>query len=460
MTSKITKNDLVMITLIVIIQVSIQIWHVGIEFYKDANALMLWFAEGQSNYFIASLEWQFYRPIPLQIMYGMYLIWGWNPIPYHVLGMVICIINCILVYGISVEAFKNRYMASIAVIVLMLSSGFYYQILFWVPCIFYWFYALFLLIAIYFFLKFHFSTTKRWYYFALVAVFSTLSMLSNEAALFSIVAFPMFEIMDGKILDFFKRKIWKYLSFIPMVIIFLWSHYYTSQQPQYDWYHLPIALIISVIYLPCFLGVWYVARNRSSLQKFFMSMAFFSIFAFIFKWHPRTIYVPIIAYSFLFVALLIKPNYPDFIQFFKKAVLSFHYTKKKILIAISTSSFTTLSIIILVINGFLLANLGLLVGKISTQVIQQVDDPAAHDIYILNVPPLRTVYITISDIDINKAITVKTGKDYNVSDIYIHSKPSEVLRDLGFITEQEFNDLLNLIILLISFLYVIHSRMT
>ncbi|MHA1143892.1 MAG: hypothetical protein ACTSRW_04075 [Candidatus Helarchaeota archaeon] len=438
---KITKNDLFMIVLIVIVHLSIQIWHVGIEFYKDANAIMLWFAEGNWNYFIYSLEWQFYRPIPLQIMYFIYLVWAWNPVPYHLLGMVLCVANCLLVYVISLEAFKNRFVASIAAIILMLASGFYYQILFWVPCIFYWFYTFFLLLAIYSFIKFHFSETKRWYWFALMAIFSTLSLLSNEAAIFSVVAFPLFELIDGNLKDFFKKKMWKYLAFVPMIVIFLWSHYYTSQQPQYDWYHLPISIGISIAYLPCFLVVYYYSRKQSSLNKFFITLAFFSIFAFILKWHPRTIYLPIIAYCFLFVGLLIKPKYPDILTFFKKDVFTKKFSKLKIRVASGVSIFSTISIMILVINGFLLGCLGLLVGNISNQVIQQVDDPSSHTIYILNAPPLRTLYMTISEGDINKALEVKTGLDYNISNIYVHVNPPVSWRNVGFISIDEYNDL-------------------
>ncbi|MHA1143891.1 MAG: ArnT family glycosyltransferase [Candidatus Helarchaeota archaeon] len=427
MALKISKSTLLIITIVVLVNILIVIWQLPIDLFRDAGEFLIWFMTGSKNlnFFIFSDDWQFYRPVTLQLMYFMYLVWGWNPVPYHLVTIVFGIFNGLLVYAVGLKALKNEYLAGLAVLLFLLASGIYYQVYYWVACFFYLFYAFFGLLGIYCFLKYYFADEKKWYWFILSIVFLSLSVLSNEAGIFTIVALPLFELLDVKFMDFLKRNVWKYMGFIPIALIFLGSHLFTSQAYQHDWYHLPVVIPIAIAWAAGFLLIYYAIKTEKwftkppSINLFLISLAYFATFTIILKGNPRSPYMPTMTYALVAVALLVAPNYSSLVTFFRKAVFTKHYPKKKFYKLIGMSVLITLSTSSLVINGIYWFQMGYQSSAVANQVIQQTENPTNTSIYVLNVPLISNFYMAAGEAEVNRLIHMKTGIYYSVNVIYL-----------------------------------------
>ncbi|MHC1592035.1 MAG: hypothetical protein ACXQS8_08105, partial [Candidatus Helarchaeales archaeon] len=380
MVLKISKSNLLIIGIIVAVNFLIVFWQFPIDLFRDAGEFIIWFMTGSKNlnFFVFSNDWQFYRPLTLQIMYGMYLIWGWNPVPYHSVTIIFGILNGLLLYVFSLRAFKNEYLAALSVLLFLLASGIYYQVYYWVACFFYLFYAFFGLLGIICFYEYYFSENKKWYWFALSVILLSLSVLCNEAGIFTIAALPIFEMFNTDFSVLVKKKIWKYLSYIPIALVFLISHLFTSQAVQHDWYHLPVVIPILIAWTGGIFLLYYAFRKErwfsrpSSLSLFIISLAYLSTYTIILKVNPRSPYFPSITYALLFVAVLVAPNYENIIDFFRKCVFARPYPRKKKLKAIGFSTLIVLSSMSVVINGIYWYQMGYQSSTIAAQVVEQI----------------------------------------------------------------------------------------
>lgn len=431
------NSHALVILIIIIINTVIISFHFTVPFLNDMNMFLTWFEEGKIAFFNPLNRWQYFRPMGLSIMYLLYLFWFVNPIPYHAVTLIFCVINSILLYALSLKIFKNQYLASLTVFIFTIASSLYYQIYFWIPCLFYQLFACFTLSGIYCFVRYHFSEEKKNRWFFLMVAFVSLAILSIEMAVFILPAFFFFELLESEsLLDFIKKNLWKYFAFLPVGTLFLLGGLYSLGTTQYSWWYLPIMIPFIIIYLLCFIPVYLILRKKTTMTRFLGMFAYFSAFALTLKFESRVAYFPSMMLSLLVVHLFISRNHENITQWFKHIFSAEYIRKSKNFYAVCP--IIALSIVSLTFSGFNYAKMGYTVGLVSDQVILNVDDPDNVSIYILHLPILSEGFLwIIGEATINLAITLKIGRSYNVSLIHVLYPPIDRASEL--ISPAEFN---------------------
>ena len=200
------------------------------------------------SYFVDSAGF-FYRPGTKAYFLILYHFFALNQVIYHIVSIGLHLVVVILLYLIAKKIFRNNLMASAASLMFLVASG-YMEIVLWISATGHLFNAVFILLSLLMFIKWHES--KHVLYLVLSILFGFVSLTFYELGIITPLLIMAYLFMDlpkygvRSILSFLKNKIFL-LIFIPdgvylIVRLFAHTHWFNGDY-SYNILKLPFNAI-------------------------------------------------------------------------------------------------------------------------------------------------------------------------------------------------------------------------
>jgi len=354
------------------------------------------------------------RPIGFFLLYSCYLAFGINPIGWRIVSSLLYVVGTCMVYFTTNKLFQNQYLAGASTFIFLLFSVFYFEVLYWCACYFYLLCLIFVFLGVYCYMNFKIRD-RGFIWFIGMTLFFYFAILSNEIALFTIPAFALFEFVKSeKVSTFFRKEIWKYLLFIPIILYTMISLSISpSPVKVFLRYFFGVYIVIFVIYLGGLLGLIYVLKTKpyNTPIQFTSLLTYLSFMGLILQPCSRTIYIPLAFSSILIVAFFISPRFKTAIEWTRHC-LKRDFWRKKNLKRILPFMIIITVFILLICRGFSSARYaGMVPDYISNQIIAS---GISNDktIYLVNFNLYPNIFTW--EIDIERFLEIKTGFYYNI----------------------------------------------
>jgi len=360
---------------------------------------------------------KYYRPIPILLMEVLYFVFGNNPFPFRLLSMSLHLINLYLIYFLSGKLFQKRLSPFLTLSIMLLFSPVYYEVFFWVATYFELLFVLFGLLSIIYFVKYF--KTRKFIDFLASVFFLTFSALSKETGLFLIPLFGFFELLESEsVKDFVKEDSLKYLSYLPLISLFVFiriatNRFFTIIEGFLD--PLKIAIIISGLILLIPFYRW-MKKIKSPTKKFTIIFALIYTAPLFFHRTSRIFYFSCVAYSLLLVLLFFNKYDLKILPWL--AQINFRKFKN-LIIVFSLAGLITGSGFYLQYSKNIYKVMGQSMETVSNQIALMVPNAAQKNIYILYLPSFGPYYFGFYEQEIRQNLRLITFQDYNINSIYI-----------------------------------------
>ncbi|MHA1799873.1 MAG: ArnT family glycosyltransferase [Candidatus Helarchaeota archaeon] len=361
-----------------------------INFLSIINYYNGFFISDEINFIIYQKEWRnmftdfsliYYRPIPMSIVGGLYLLFGLNPIPFHILTVIMNTLNTILFLIISRKLFINPLVGYIAIIIFMGFYGICFEVILWIAVYFDLFFIFFTLCGFIFFIKYIQEENRKNLNFIITGLFINIAYLCKETAMFVLPIFIFFDLLKENFdIKNFVKGIWKYIIFIPMPAIFLINRLHAANSSLYTiWNYLAMG-IFAIIIIPLLNKLRKIDDHNT---RFTYLLLYFSCFPLLIAPTSRIWYFTALGLS-LFISLsLVNESKYSFFDLLKR-IKRINYTKKRkiglaLLIYFMSSSLTL----------YIFANVSYSWASISTYNITRTlasTNLNGKNVYIVNVP--------------------------------------------------------------------------
>ncbi|MHC1591816.1 MAG: ArnT family glycosyltransferase [Candidatus Helarchaeales archaeon] len=448
------KITFIISIIIVISNILIMLPMLSTPLIFDTNIFILYFKNGiPLSEFIGFSHYYYYqRPFGFILIYTCYTLFYTNPLGWRTVSLLLSLADCFLLYFVSNKLLRNQTLAAVTVIIFLLFTPFLAEVYYWCACYFYFLFSFFMLCAFYCFACYKFEG-KHFAWFCGTVIFSFLAVLSNELATFAFPAFVLCELLTSeKLISFFKRDIWKYFLFTPIImyLVISFSGYTGDVHPlnpsPADM--IPITILLAV-YLPCLLPLAYGLRKyiKNPAVSLVVLAAYFTFAGWFFQQGYRLLFFPTISFSIFLASLFDRRTYarprnwhPDF---FTK---QFWMTKSKARTVSAILLICSIIPVSLSIYGVTLqAHHSRVMGSSSYFIAEQIIASGVQSnmsIYLLNL----NMYPDLVAIggDIIRHLEIETGKVYNITIRYLSDTSPPRPADLSYmvfpsLTEAEFN---------------------
>jgi len=250
--------------LIFIFNILLVLYYIDGYFLNDETFFLI-HAKDNYNPFLY-VGWAYYRPIPLSIIEIQYILFGLNPIPYHLTSIIINSVNSFIFFLISRQIFKNQLTPYFAVIIFMSFYILAFEVILWIGDYFDLFLVFFLSSSILFFIKSYKAEKNNTLFFLLSGIFVNLAFLSKETAVLIIPTYIIFNFFHEENIKLFLKKSWKYLIFSPIIVIFLIFRQNSKITPwAFNFGTIMILLIAVIISLPLIVRIKIKMSNPNEI---------------------------------------------------------------------------------------------------------------------------------------------------------------------------------------------------
>ncbi|MHA1894914.1 MAG: glycosyltransferase family 39 protein [Candidatus Helarchaeota archaeon] len=372
---------------------------------------------------------KYYRPAGLLFLHGLFYIFYFNPIPYHVASIILHVANSFLIYHISTKFFKKE---STSIMVLFMSIIFvslYFEAIIWIASYFELFYVLFTLISIEYFLKYLEGEKKEKKYFLISNIFLTVGFLFKESVFFMLIGYLAYEVSRYnffKLNDFwdnFKDLIKNnliYLTYIPLVsLLFLDRFVINLAMDSTIGQFFEIDTIVLLVLGACAAIVLYwifVNKIKNENLKFVLITMLLYSFLLIFHMKSRIFYFPCLLWGLSLGFLFEYFNYDIFL--WVKEINTVKTKKSLISICLIVLTITTSGFFI-VYEKNLYSTLSISTYNIC-RTIEDIPNGEQQDIFIVNLNYFGPWYYAMVGIFFEAELFVRTGKSYNITIAYIN----------------------------------------
>lgn len=407
------KEYLIILLIIILVNFLLFLPVLTTEFISDEIGFLL-LAKWGSNFWTFNLR--YYRPLPLAIMQGIYLLYGLNPIPFHTVSMTVNIANGFLIYIFGKQIFKKQISAFLLLASWLSMSAIYFEVIAWIATYFDLFLFFFTLLGLVFFLK-HLRTEKLisvWFFPAVASL--TLAILCKESAVFFIPALPVFELFAHKgWKETFKGMI-KYLCFLPAAGIFILSKLTSSEsQLKYFFWFNYLALGVYIALFPLLCYTMYKTKDPS--KKFLESSCYFAFIIIAFGPTQRFWYVSI--FPLFAIAIYVAfDNYDYSFYSYFSHLRNIKWGRKQIAILGLIFTIVIGNYAIYYIQASWYYYYATSAHNIALDIVATSPDPTAKEIYVVNVPATPYFWV-LHQSHVDNLIYLRYGEKYYLKFVYI-----------------------------------------
>ncbi|NHI94397.1 MAG: hypothetical protein EAX96_18030 [Candidatus Lokiarchaeota archaeon] len=405
------KKEFIFFVVLIIIINFISIINYFNGFFISDELTMIHWQQTQKNFFL-DFTLIYYRPIPMFIIGLFYSIFGLNPIPYHLLTVLMNSVNTILFLIISRKLFKNKLIGYFATIIFIIFYGICFEVLLWIAVYFDLFFIFFALLSLFFFIRYYQEEKNKILNFLIAGLLINIAYICKETALFIVPIFVVFDFLIEENFKNFVKKIWRYLVFIPIPAIILLNYFNSSTRTLYTiWNYLGMGML-AILLLPILLKLRKIDNNNLKLTYLLL---YFSCFPLMVAPTSRIWYFTALGLSLFISQMLFKNVKYSFFEFLQR-IRSFNYTKKRkisllLLISLISSSLTL----------YIFANLSYTWASSSTYNVSSTIiniNTTGKTVYLVNVPYNPLVWAMHED-HIQTSVLVMSGKIININFIFI-----------------------------------------
>ncbi|MHC1591245.1 MAG: glycosyltransferase family 39 protein [Candidatus Helarchaeales archaeon] len=359
---------------------------------------------------------RYYRPLPLTVLQIIFLLFGYDPLPYHVVSLVISSANCYLAYLLGKNMFKNGASALFLLIGWIACSCIYFEVFAWIAPYFDLFYFFFALLGCLFFVK-HVKTEKMMsHWFFLAVIFVSLSILCKESGIFCILGFILFEFFSHESVKKTLIGIIKHVSFAPILLVFLYFKILggTLETGYFPWI---VYVFLGVYLIPLPFLCYLLYKSMDNMKKLLYSLSYFAGFLLAFGITQRFWYV-----TSYFVVFVIMYEYFDShghsISSFFRHLHSSTWSKKRILLLVGVIGLITTNFCLVASEAFTYNIFSTATRNITFTIMNDYPASTNKTIYLVNVPYSPYVW-ALHENHVYMILNAISGNSYKIAEIYI-----------------------------------------
>ncbi|NHI92357.1 MAG: hypothetical protein EAX96_07620 [Candidatus Lokiarchaeota archaeon] len=372
---------------------------------------------------------KYYRPLALAFLHGMYYLFYFNPIPYHLISIILHVSNSILIYHISRRFFKKESTSIIVLFITVIFVALYFEAIIWIASYFELLFVLSCLISIEFFLKYIDSEKKEIKYFIFSNIFVTVGYLFKESTFFLFLGYLLYEIVQYDFFDLdnlwnnlkdLVRKNLIYLTYIPLIILLFLGRFVINAQLEstISQFFEPQTLLLLIGGAGAAIVLYWIFVKKLNDNNLKLILIFTISYTFLCFFHikSRIFYLPCLigAISLGYIFEYFDFNLFSWINEFKSI------KKKKNILSIF------LIIGIIFTSGFFIIYQKNVYKFLSTstynicRTLDLVPNGDQKNIYILNLNYLGGYYFGLVDVFFEAELYLRHKKDYNITIAYIN----------------------------------------
>ena len=372
---------------------------------------------------------KYYRPLGLAFLHGIYYLYYLNPIPYHLISIVLHVANSILIYHVSKRFFKKESTSIIVLFITVAFVAFYFEAIVWIASYFELLFVLFCLLSVEFFLKYRESNGENKKYFLFANLFVTLGYLFKESSFFIFLGYLVYEIAQFNFFDLdnlwysmtdFIKKNLIYLTYIPLVTMLLIGRFFIN--PDLDstitqFFDFQTLILLGGGALVALILYWlFVNKIENDDLKFILIPTLLFTFISIFHLKSRIFYFPCLLGAIAIGFLFDHFDYDIFswIRNVKSIKKRRHVLSISLIIGITITS------------GFFIIYHKNMYEFLSTstynicRTLELAPNGHQKDIFIINLYCSGGYYFALVDIFFEAELYLRHGKDYNITTAYIN----------------------------------------